>query len=170
MKQYLKTICMTFFLVIGYIGMAAAAPAPVPPGFSTAAQLEQPDVYPLRSVSFTATKEDKRAPGQSISIQYSYQGMLMDVPMVDAGYVETLQKDIRNEENRISKEQYYIGKKNLGEGTLFLVRVPPRPNEMSGPGYEEYYNAVYYEKVGRGMLQIRLNSVVGGRRSSHKSY
>jgi hypothetical protein len=155
-------LIVLFAFAIFFSALPAEAAIPVPPGFKTTSPLDQPDMPPLRSNSFKATLEDRQAPAGITEISYHYQAVLLNDQMIDAGLADSLQKDIRNEEARLSEDKNYVGKEAFLGGTLLLVRVPPRGNEMGGAGKPEYYNAVYYEKLGRGKLRIEMSGVVGG--------
>lgn len=140
---------------------AAARDLPIPPMYSPSSSPTQFDQDPIRHHAFKADKTNSNGYVES-TVVYSYVGMTQPMPMVDQGYEETIAKDIRNEEKRLQGNPNYLGRTEFLGGTLMIVRNPPAPDAMTGKPSPEKYDGAYYEKLGRGMLVIKLTNIQGG--------
>lgn len=143
------------------VASAAARELPIPPMYSATSPPTQFDQEPIRQHAFKADKLNANGYVES-TIVYSYVGMTQPAPMVDQGYEETIAKDIRNEEKRLQGNANYLGKTEFLGGTLFIVKIPPPPDDMIGKRSPEKHDGAYYEKLGRGMLVIKLTNIQGG--------
>lgn len=154
-------LAITLLFSVSVVASAAARDLPIPPTYSATSSPTQFDQDPLRQHSFKAEKPNANGYIES-SITYSYEGMTQPAPMADQAYEETIAKQIRNEEKRLQGNPNYLGKTEFLGGTLFIVKVPPPPDDMIGSRSPEKHNASYYEKLGRGMLVIKLTTIHGG--------
>ncbi len=156
---YLMAITLLFS--VSAVASAAARDLPIPPTYSAASPPTQFNQDPLRQHSFKADKLSSNGFIES-TVVYSYVGMTQPMPMVDQGYEETIAKDIRNEENRQQGNPNYLGRTEFLGGTLFIVKLPPPPDGLIGKPSPEKHDGSYYEKLGRGMLVIKLSNIQGG--------
>lgn len=143
------------------VASAAARELPIPPMYSATSPPTQFDQDPIRQHSFKADKLNSNGYVES-TVVYSYVGMTQPMPMVDQGYEETIAKDIRNEEKRLQGNPNYLGRTEFLGGTLFIVKLPPPPDGLIGKPSPEKHDGSYYEKLGRGMLVIKLSNILGG--------
>lgn len=162
MKLRIGSCLLATVLVVSLIAFAAAAARelPIPPMYSASSPPTQFDQDPIRQHSFKAEKKNSNGYIES-SVTYSYVGMTQPMPMVDQGYEETIAKDIRNEEKRLQDNPNYQGRIEFMGGTLFIVKRPPPPDAMIGKPSPDKYDGAYYEKLGRGMLVIKLFEIEG---------
>ena len=162
MKLRIGSCLLATVLVVSLIAFAAAAARelPIPPMYSASSPPTQFDQDPIRQYSFKAEKKNSNGYIES-TVTYSYVGMTQPMPMVDQGYEETIAKDIRNEEKRLQDNPNYQGRIEFMGGTLFIVKRPPPPDAMIGKPSPDKYDGAYYEKLGRGMLVIKLFEIEG---------
>ena len=162
MKLRIGSCLLATVLVVSLIAFAAAAARelPIPPMYSASSPPTQFDQDPIRQHSFKAEKKNSNGYIES-TVTYSYVGMTQPMPMVDQGYEETIAKDIRNEEKRLQDNPNYQGRIEFMGGTLFIVKRPPPPDAMIGKPSPDKYDGAYYEKLGRGMLVIKLFEIEG---------
>lgn len=154
-------LAIALLFSVSAVASAAARDLPIPPMYSATSPQTQFDQDPIRQHSFKADKTNSNGYVES-TVVYSYVGMMQPMPMVDQGYEETIAKDIRNEEKRLQSNPNYLGRTEFFGGTLFLVKVPPPPDGMIGKPSPEKHDGSYYEKLGRGMLVIKLTNIQGG--------
>ena len=162
MKLRIVSSFLALILLFSVFTVAAAASRelPIPPMYSASSTPTQIDQEPLRQHSFTAVKKNANGYIES-SVTYSYVGMTQPAPMVDQGYEETIARDIRNEEKRLQSNPNYQGRFEFLGGTLFIVKRQPPPDAMIGKPSPDKYDGVYYEKLGRGMLVIKMLDIEG---------
>ncbi len=163
MKLRIGSILLAVALMISVsvVASAAARELPIPPMYSASSPPTQFDQDPIRQHAFKADKTNSNGFIES-TVVYSYVGTTQPMPMVDQGYEETIAKDIRNEEKRLQGNPNYLGRTEYLGGTLFLVKIPPPPDGMIGKPAPEKHDGAYYEKLGRGMLVIKLTNIQGG--------
>ena len=154
-------LALIMLFSVSAVVSAAARDLPIPPMYSATSPPTQFDQDPIRQHSFKADKLNSNGYVES-TVVYSYEGMTQPAPMVDQGYEETIAKAIRNEEKRLQGNPNYLGKTEFLGGTLFVVKVPPPPDDMIGNRSPEKHNGSYYEKLGRGMLVIKFTNIQGG--------
>ena len=162
MKLRIGSSLLAIVMLVSLVAFAAAAARelPIPPMYSASSPPTQFDQDPIRQHSFKAEKKNSNGYIES-SVTYSYVGMTQPMPMVDQGYEETIAKDIRNEEKRLQDNPNYQGRIEFMGGTLFIVKRPPPPDAMIGKPSPDKYDGAYYEKLGRGMLVIKLFEIEG---------
>ena len=162
MKLRIGSCLLAIVITVSLVAFAAAAARelPIPPMYSASSPPTQFDQDPIRQYSFKAEKKNSNGYIES-SVTYSYVGMTQPMPMVDQGYEETIAKDIRNEEKRLQDNPNYQGRIEFMGGTLFIVKRPPPPDAMIGKPSPDKYDGAYYEKLGRGMLVIKLFEIEG---------
>ena len=162
MKLRIGSCLLAIVITVSLVAFAAAAARelPIPPMYSATSPPTQFDQDPIRQHSFKADKLNANGYVES-TITYSYVGMTQPAPMVDQGYEETIAKDIRNEEKRLQGNPNYQGRIEFMGGTLFIVKRPAPPDAMIGKPSPDKYDGVYYEKLGRGMLVIKLLNIEG---------
>ena len=162
MKLRIGSCLLAIVMLVSLVAFAAAAARelPIPPMYSASSPPTQFDQDPIRQHSFKAEKKNSNGYIES-SVTYSYVGMTQPMPMVDQGYEETIAKDIRNEEKRLQDNPNYQGRIEFMGGTLFIVKRPPPPDAMIGKPSPDKYDGAYYEKLGRGMLVIKLFEIEG---------
>ena len=162
MKLRIGSCLLAIVITVSLVAFAAAAARelPIPPMYSATSPPTQFDQDPIRQHSFKADKLNANGYVES-TITYSYVGMTQPAPMVDQGYEETIAKDIRNEEKRLQNNPNYQGRIEFMGGTLFIVKRPSPPDAMIGKPSPDKYDGVYYEKLGRGMLVIKLLNIEG---------
>ena len=162
MKLRIGSCLLAIVITVSLVAFAAAAARelPIPPMYSASSPPTQFDQDPIRQHSFKAEKKNSNGYIES-SVTYSYVGMTQPAPMVDQGYEETIAKDIRNEEKRLQDNPNYQGRIEFMGGTLFIVKRPPPPDAMIGKPSPDKYDGAYYEKLGRGMLVIKLFEIEG---------
>lgn len=154
-------LLLLFFLTHAEVGTAAVKELPVPPAYTLSGTPTRFDQEPIRQHSFIAEKRNTNGYIES-TVTYSYVGMTQPAVMVDQGYEETIAKDVRGEEKRLQGNPYYLGRTTLGGGTLFIVKRPSPPDAMIGKPVPDRFDASFYEKLGRGMLVIKISGVEGG--------
>jgi hypothetical protein len=154
-------LAVALMISVSAAASAAARDLPIPPMYSASSPPTQFDQDPIRQHAFKADKLNSSGFIES-TVVYSYVGTTQPMPMVDQGYEETIAKDIRNEEKRLQGNPNYLGKTEFLGGTLFVVKIPPPPDGMIGKPGPEKHDGTYYEKLGRGMLVIRLTNIQGG--------
>ena len=162
MKLRIGSCLLAIVITVSLVAFAAAAARelPIPPMYSATSPPTQFDQDPIRQHSFKADKLNANGYVES-TVTYSYVGMTQPAPMVDQGYEETIAKDIRNEEKRLQDNPNYQGRIEFMGGTLFIVKRPPPPDAMIGKPSPDKYDGAYYEKLGRGMLVIKLFEIEG---------
>ena len=162
MKLRIGSCLLAIVITVSLVAFAAAAARelPIPPMYSASSPPTQFDQDPIRQHSFKAEKKNSNGYIES-TVTYSYVGMTQPMPMVDQGYEETIAKDIRNEEKRLQDNPNYQGRIEFMGGTLFIVKRPPPPDAMIGKPSPDKYDGAYYEKLGRGMLVIKLFEIEG---------
>ena len=162
MKLRIGSCLLAIFMMFSLVTVAAAAARelPIPPMYSASSPPTQFDQDPIRQHAFMAAKKNSNGYIES-TVTYSYVGMTQPAPMVDQGYEETIAKDIRNEEKRLQSNPNYQGRIEFMGGPLFIVTRPPPPDAMIGKPSPDKYDGVYYEKLGRGMLVIKLFNIEG---------
>ena len=162
MKLRIGTCLLTIVLMVSFVTIVAAAARelPIPPMYSATSPPTQFDQDPIRQHAFKADKLNANGYVES-TVTYSYVGMTQPAPMVDQGYEETIAKDIRNEEKRLQGNPNYQGRLEFLGGTLFIVKRPAPPDAMIGKPSPDKYDGAYYEKLGRGMLVIKLFEIEG---------
>lgn len=166
MKNLGRVLCFGMFLLLillTYVDAVTAAvkELPVPPTYTLSGTPTRIEQEPLRQHSFTADKRNTNGYIES-TVTYSYVGMTQPAAMVDQAYEETIAKDVRGEEKRLQGNPNYLGRTTLGGGTLLIVKRPPPPDAMIGKPVPDRFDASFYEKLGRGMLVIKISGVEGG--------
>ena len=154
-------LAITLLCSVSAVAWAAARDLPIPPMYSATSPPTQFDQDPIRQHAFKAVKTNSNGYIES-TVVYSYVGMTQPMPMVDQGYEETIAKDIRNEEKRLQGNPNYRGRTEFLGGIMFIVKLPPPPDAMMSNPSPEKYDGSYYEKLGRGMLVIKLSNIQGG--------
>ena len=162
MKLRIGFCLLVMAMLFSMAAATSAAPKslPIPPMYSASTPPTQFDQEPVRQHTFKAEKTNANGYIES-SIVYSYVGFTQPQPMVDQGYEETIAKDIRNEEKRLQGNPHYLGRIEFFGGTLLIVKLPPPPDAALSKPSPEKYDASFYEKLGRGMLVIKLSNIEG---------